>query len=67
MRSLRGRRSRRGQSVVEYLVVAAAIIAAIIVIGPFIGGRVNNVLTTTVNKYDDANSTVDNGIVVQPF
>ena len=67
MRMLRGRRSRRGQSVVEYLVVAAAIIGAVIVIGPLIGGRVNNVLTTTTNKYDDADNAVQTGINVQPF
>ena len=40
----------RGQSIVEYLVVAGAVITAILLIGPTFKDRVNNFYQNAVNK-----------------
>jgi len=45
-----GIRNRRGQSIIEYLVVAAAIIGAIMVFGPAIGGQVSNIGNNAVTQ-----------------
>ncbi len=54
--------NQRGQSIVEYLVVAAAIIGVVVLLGPAISGRVNTVTGTTVTKFDAANTAIDTGI-----
>ncbi len=43
-------RSRRGQSVVEYLIIASAIIAAVVAIRVGFGGKTSEILQGSVDK-----------------
>ena len=54
-----GIRNRRGQSIIEYLVVAAAIIAAVIVFGPQIGTQVKTIGTNAVTRTGTSATTVN--------
>ena len=47
---MRGRMNRRGQSILEYLIVVAAIIAAIVIFGPAMGGQVAAIGNTAVTE-----------------
>jgi len=59
------RNKRRGQSVVEYLIVAAAIIGAIIaVVQGGLAGKTNKVLTNATDKFDGAEAAVTKNIKV---
>jgi len=56
------RRSRRGQSIIEYLVIVAAVIAAIIAFRGSVQGGVNNLQTQAVNRMDAAAEAMNNNI-----
>ncbi len=52
-------RDRRGQSLIEYLVVAAAIIGVIILtVGPLVAGRFTNLGTEAGNAIDRSAASV---------
>ena len=53
-------RNTRGQSVVEYLLIAGVIIAAIVGIRTQFQARVNNVLTESQNKVDASVTLMQN-------
>ena len=51
-------RSQRGQSIIEYLVVVAAVITAIIAIGALVQPKVTTLGTTAVNSLDTADTAI---------
>lgn len=42
--------AKRGQSIVEYLIVAAAIIGVIAIVAPLLANQANTVMTTAINQ-----------------
>lgn len=56
------RRNQRGQSIVEYLVVVAAIIAAIIGIGAAVGDRTTALSNSATGRIDAAATTVETNV-----
>lgn len=61
---MRGRVNRRGQSILEYLIVIAAIIAAIVVFGPAMGGQVTAIGNNAVTEVTGAATAVTTNIDV---
>jgi hypothetical protein len=51
--------SRRGQGLVEYLIIIAAILALVVFIGPRIGARVGVLYNGTGDKVNEASDVVN--------
>lgn len=58
--------NRRGQSIVEYLVVAAAIIGVVVLLALPISTRVNTITADTVSKFDDADASINKNMGTNP-
>ena len=59
----RVKQNRRGQSIVEYLVIAGVIIAAILGIRAAFRTRMNNLMNQSQNKVDTATTLIGNNVV----
>ncbi len=59
------RRNQRGQSIIEYLVVVAAIIAVIVGIGAAVGNKTNQLATSATNSMDKADTAITTNIDAQ--
>jgi len=57
------RRSARGQSIIEYLVVAAAVILAIIAFSGQVQSKVEGLGNSAGNQLDAAANTIKNDVV----
>ena len=56
------RRSAKGQSIIEYLVVAAAVITAVLAIGGIVQGRVTALGTSAGGQIDAAGTAITTNV-----
>lgn len=59
-------RGRRGQSILEYLVIATVIVSAILFIRPFVNTHIRNLYNNSANKVAQASNSLGNLSVEVP-
>ena len=52
--------NRRGQQILEYLVITTVIVLAILGIRGLVGGQANNLYNTAANKIGEADTSLQN-------